>query len=136
MHTASQLREVAAELNTRPRQILPWATPYATFSTLRNVPLLHDRSLWMLPMPRRHASLAASDLNTRPVDARINAPATMRRVPAGSMRGCWLALPPGGHQSRPRRLNSPSFASAYRRILALRQQTGMRPLASPISRTA
>jgi transposase, IS30 family len=40
VHTASDLREVAAELNTRPRQVLRWATPHATFSTLRSVPVL------------------------------------------------------------------------------------------------
>jgi len=40
VHTPGDLHEVAAELNTRPRQVLLWATPHVTFSTLRNVPLL------------------------------------------------------------------------------------------------
>jgi IS30 family transposase len=40
LHTPGHLREVAAELNTRPRQVLRWATPHATFSTLQNVPVL------------------------------------------------------------------------------------------------
>ena len=40
LHTAGHLHEVAVELNSRPRQVLRWATPHATFSTLRNVPML------------------------------------------------------------------------------------------------
>jgi transposase, IS30 family len=40
VHTAGYLHEVAAELNTRPRQVLHWATPHATFGTLRIVPVL------------------------------------------------------------------------------------------------
>jgi len=44
VHTAGNLHEVAAELNTRPRQVLQWATPHATFSTLHNVPVLRPSS--------------------------------------------------------------------------------------------
>ena len=40
LHTAGHLHEVAAELNSRPRQVLRWATPHATFSTLQTVPVL------------------------------------------------------------------------------------------------
>jgi IS30 family transposase len=40
VHTASHLHAVAAELNSRPRRVLDWATPHATFSTLRDVPVL------------------------------------------------------------------------------------------------
>ena len=40
LHTPGHLHEVAAELNTRPRQVLHWATPHNTFSTLQTVPLL------------------------------------------------------------------------------------------------
>jgi transposase, IS30 family len=45
LHTAGYLDDVADELNTRPRQVLRWATPHATFSTLRTVPACdHDRN--------------------------------------------------------------------------------------------
>jgi hypothetical protein len=40
VHMPDDLHEVAAELNTRTRQVLQWARPHATFSTLRDVPLL------------------------------------------------------------------------------------------------
>lgn len=40
VHTAGYLHDVASELNSRPRQVLHWATPHATFTTLRNVPVL------------------------------------------------------------------------------------------------
>ena len=39
-HTAQHLREVATELNTRPRQVLNWATPFDAFSTLLDTPML------------------------------------------------------------------------------------------------
>jgi IS30 family transposase len=39
-YTADHLHQVAAELNDRPRHILRWATPQATFSRLQNVPVL------------------------------------------------------------------------------------------------
>lgn len=41
-HTADYLQQVAAELNSRRRQVLEWATPNATFGTLRNVPMLRS----------------------------------------------------------------------------------------------
>ena len=46
VHTVSDLHVVAAELNTRPRQVLRWATPHVTFSTLRRSPCCdHDQNL-------------------------------------------------------------------------------------------
>ncbi len=38
-HTAQHLREVAIELNTRPRQVLDWATPSDALSTLLTSPM-------------------------------------------------------------------------------------------------